>query len=156
MKTIDILYEQMSKFDKYNIIIEDDVYVKLSQSHIKEMQRIRIQSSHDYNSIEFDEIENFIVNNLATLKIELQNIIDNFDNFKIDINNSAINSRKREIRRNENKINSLMAINAEMETEIKELEQSKNKSSIDEPDNSDDDTPFPPSQGQGQGTRRKR
>ena len=57
MKTIDMLYEKMTKFDRYNIIPKDEVYVSLSQNCLKTTQEARNQSFHNYNSLEFNKAQ---------------------------------------------------------------------------------------------------
>ena len=108
---------------------------------------MRIASAHTYAKLDFVEVSNFITNKLPNFKNEIQNIIDNFDTFEIYIE-TEIDEIDKEISKKERQIKIQQAKISELRARRDEL---KNKLNANKPD---DDTPPPPSQGQG--TRHKK
>ncbi|PPB66125.1 HepT-like ribonuclease domain-containing protein [Campylobacter hyointestinalis] len=73
MKHIDVVYQQFDKLEKAQ---EYHVLDKFSKDDLKGIRNIRNWSSHDYDNIQNEIIENVIRTNLPKLKQNLQKVLE--------------------------------------------------------------------------------
>ena len=142
MKHFDIMHEQILKISKKEM--SKELFDNISEVHLIGLRDTRNFSAHNYSRLDFKLIHKTIINELPKLESELKNILMAFDSDDID----EYIEQKYNIRQLDTKIQIYETIVNRLKARRNELQ---NEPSADSPD---DDTPHPPSQGQG--TRHKR
>ena len=119
--SIDILYKGYG--------ITKSMFNLLSKNYVDRINLMRVASSHDFDELGLDEVKDIIINALPQLKIEIQNIIDNFDNFEIYIVDELA-ELEAEIEKIDNKADILNRQKLELQKRREELQQELNNNEI--------------------------